>query len=143
MDIIGTFAYMGEPKTLLVALLAALVAFGVGGLWYAPKVFGAYWMSEMGMDMSDHKAGSAKWVGMAKMYALTLVQAILLVVVLGQVATAPTGALLGVLVAMGFVATMIGVNNIAERRTLKFFMINAGYAVLSFAIMGAMIGQLL
>jgi len=143
MDITGLFAYMSEPWTLLVMVLAAVIGFGVGGIWYAPQIFGGYWMKEMGMDMSDHKAGSAKWVGMIKMFVLTIVQAVFLTIIAGPVATVSTGALVGTFVALAFVATAYGINAIAERRTFKFFLINAGYAVVSFAVMGGVIGGLL
>ena len=143
MDISGLFAYMSESWTLLVVILAAIAGFSVGGVWYAPQVFGGYWMKEMGMDMSDHKAGSAKWVGMCKMFGLTLIQAIFLTIVAGPVATVVTGAMVAALIAIGFVTTSYGINAVAERRTRKFFFINAGYAVVSFAVMGAVIGGLL
>jgi len=134
---------MSQAWTLGVVLIAAVIGFGVGGIWYAPKVFGGYWMKEMSMDMNDHKAGNAKWVGMIKMFVLTIVQALFLTIIAGPVATVTTGALVGALVALAFVATAHGINAIAERRTFKFFLINAGYAVISFAVMGGIIGWLL
>ncbi len=141
MDITGLFAYMSEPWTLLVVLVAAVIGFGVGGVWYAPQVFGRRWMREVGMD--EHKKDGAKWLGMGKMFVLTFVQAIFLTIVTGPVATLTTGAMVGALVALGFVTTMQGINGVAERRTFTFFIINAGYAIVSFAVMGAVIGRLL
>jgi hypothetical protein len=143
MDITGLFAYMSEPWTLVVIVIASVAAFIVGGIWYSPKVFAPAWMREVGMTDADHKEGSSAWAGMAKMYGLTFVQAVFLTIMAGPSATAVTGAILAALIALGFVSPMLGINAVAERRTCTFFLINAGYAIVSFAVMGAVIGWLL
>ena len=129
--------------SVLVIIISALAAFAFGGVWYAPKVFGNRWMDEVGMNHTDHKAGSSKAKGMALMQLAMLMQAIFLAVIINPQVTAVIGAIVGVFVALGFVSTAIVVNVIAERRSIAFFLINAGFSVISFALMGGILGWLL
>ncbi len=56
---------------IVAALVATVVAFVVGGLWYSPLLFGKMWMKEMKATDADIK--KAKEKGMAKEYALQFV----------------------------------------------------------------------
>jgi hypothetical protein len=46
----------------------------------------------------------------------------------------------GFLAGFGCVATFIGTHYLFERRSLKLFLINAGYSIVALTIMGLIIG---
>ena len=50
------------------------------------------------------------------------------------------GLVVGLLAGLGWVATGLGVTYLFERRPLRLYLIDAGYHVLSFAVMGAILG---
>ena len=127
----------------LATLVATVLAFALGGLWYGP-LFGKAWMAEHGFTEEQ----LAKDFNPAKTYGLTAVLAALSAVVFGIFL-----ALLGErppLFAAGFgfsaglfwVAASIGTNYLFERSSLKLFLINGGYHVVRFTLMGAAFGLL-
>jgi hypothetical protein len=52
------------------------------------------------------------------------------------------GVIVGVVVWLGFVATWLASGVFFERRSTEWWAINAGQAIVSLAIMGAIIGYL-
>ena len=76
------------PINLLAVLVAALSSFGVGFIWYNPKVFGTIWMEESGM--TDEKAKKAN---MAKIFGFTFVYAFMLAFMMSTIVIHQMGAL--------------------------------------------------
>lgn len=128
----------------LAVLVAAVVGFAPGALWFASPVFGKAWMEEMKLTEEDRKArsgGGAEAIYL-RAFLMNVVSAVMLAIVLratGVVGTA-AGVQAGLLVALGFVAPTMGINYLFERRTRRLFLIYAGYYALTFALMGAVIG---
>lgn len=127
------------PEVNVVAVLAAAVsAFLLGGLWYSPILFANQWMRLTGQSEETLKSGSmAKIFGGA--FVLNLIAAWVLAMFLGQM-PASHATLAGLSVGLCWVATSLGVNYLFERRPLGLWLINSGYFVLQFTIMGAIIG---
>ena len=50
------------------------------------------------------------------------------------------GLLIGLIAGVGFVATTFGASYAFEYRSLRIYLINAGYPLVSFAIMGTVLG---
>lgn len=123
----------------LAALVAALTGFVVGGLWYGP-LFKKPWMRLTGM--TNEKGAQANVpLTFAGAYVLNFVGAAGLAAVAGgQHVGAVCGALIGGLVALFFVATALGVIYLFEQRPFRLWLLNAGYQVMNFAAMGAVIG---
>lgn len=123
----------------LAILAATAISFGLGGLWYSPALIGKAWMRETGITEE-----SARHRNRAKIFALailaTLIMAFNLAAFLGPERTLATGTLYGFLAGAGWVAMAFAVNDLFEGRSLKLFAINAGYQVVSFTLMGALIG---
>jgi hypothetical protein len=124
-------------------LVATALAFALGGLWYGP-LFGKAWMAEHGFSEEQ----LTKDFNPAKTYGLTAVLAALSAIVFGIFL-----GLLGqhtALFAVGFgfsaglfwVAASIGTNYLFERSSLKLFLINGGYHVVRFTLMGGAFGWL-
>lgn len=123
----------------LAIILATLVAFAVGGAWYAKGVFGGAWMQDVGLTEEDaNNANMPKTFGGA--FVLQLIAAMALAAILGPDSTWLSGVHTGLVVGIGFVATAYGVTYLFEQRPMRLFMINAGYNVVLFGIMGAIIG---
>ncbi|MGE0179553.1 MAG: DUF1761 domain-containing protein [Sphingomonas sp.] len=128
---------MPEVNYIAVAL-AALSAFLLGGLWYSPALFANQWMRLTGQDEDTLKSGNMAVIFGAA-FLLNLLAAYVLAMFLGPMPL-KYATLAGLSVGLCWVATSLGVNYLFERRPLGLWLINAGYFVLQFTIMGAIIG---
>lgn len=122
-------------------LLAAVASFVLGALWYS-ALFGKSWMKLMGFDQRKLQ-GMKK--GVWKSYAAGFVAALVMSYVLAhfvkyaQAATALEGIAAGFWVWLGFVATIMLGAVIWEGKPPKLYAINAGYYLVSLALMGAIL----
>lgn len=120
-------------------LLAAFSTFMIGGIWYS-ALFSKIWQQESGVTDSQLKEGVAtRFVGS---FFLAFVAALNLEFFLGPEATLVFGLIAGLLVGVGWVATAIGTNYLFEHRSMKLFLINAGYNIVTFALMGLILAWL-
>lgn len=128
---------MPEVNYIAVAL-AALSAFLLGGLWYSPALFANQWMRLTGQSEETLKGGSMAVI-FGGAFVLNLIAAWVLAMFLGPMPL-KFATLAGLSVGLCWVATSLGVNYLFERRPLGLWLINSGYFVLQFTIMGAIIG---
>jgi hypothetical protein len=122
----------------LAVVAAAVSAFAIGGLWYS-ALFAKLWMAESGM--TPEKAGQgnpAKIFGLS--FVLTLVASYTFAVFLGPQATASFGAMAGFVAGAAWVATSFGTNYLFEHKSLRLWLVNAGYHTVQFTVMGAILG---
>ena len=123
------------------AIVASGVSmFLVGWLWYSPLLFARPWMEANGFTEESlrERGGMGRILGGA--FALTLVCAANLAAYLGgPETTASWGATAGALTAV-WIASAIGILYLFEHKTLKLFLINAGYFVVVFPMMGLILG---
>jgi hypothetical protein len=118
-------------------LVAAVLAFVLGALWYGP-LFGRVWMAAAGVTEAQVQGASMARV-FALAFLLVLVQAVLLRLLIHE-ATFWDGVTTGLMVGGGWVATATGIFHLFEHRPPAHLLVNAGYAVLSFALMGGVLG---
>lgn len=122
----------------LAIIAATASAFVLGGIWYGP-IFGKAWMAEFGFNEEElAKRHPGKVFGSAIL--LTFLAASVLAVIIGPMPTLMKGVHWGLIIGIGPVSMLMGVNYSFEQRSIKLFMINALYATLSLVIMGAIIG---
>jgi len=120
-------------------IVAALTGFLIGGLWYSPILFAKSWMAEAGVSETQSKqANPAKVMGLAAL--ATLVMAFNLAAFLGAKATLSFGLFAGFATGLGWVAMSLGVIYLFEQRSLRLWLINSGYQVLAYTVMGAILG---
>ncbi len=123
---------MPQPS-LLATLLATVLSFVLGGLWYGP-VFGKTWMRLVGVTEATLREN----FNPAKTYGITFVLAFLASYVFGMFLGAdPTMALgLGAGAAAGifWVAGSLWTNDLFERSPLALTVINGGYHVVKFVL---------
>ncbi len=124
----------------LAILAAAASAFVLGGLWYAPGVFGRAWMQECGFTGESLKKAGGMGRIFAGSFVLELIMAANLAAFIGPKGSLAFGTFAGAAAGFGWVALSYGVTYLFERRSLRLFLINAGYHAVAFTIMGAIIG---
>ena len=129
---------MGEINYLAV-VAAAVSTFLIGGLWYSPLLFYRPWMKANGFSEADVKGGEGKIFGLAFLFSL-LMAANLAAFLAGPETTAAWGATAGLLAGLGWVALGIGVVALFERRSWSYILVNGGYFVVAFTVMGAILG---
>ena len=118
--------------------LAAVSAFAIGGLWYS-VLFARRWQAVAGV--TDAQLSSGRVRVFAGAFVFALVMAASLAAFIGS--TGPLfGTLAGFLAGATWVAAAFGITYLFERRPLVHYLINAGYAVLAFTVMGAILGAL-
>ena len=130
---------LGDINYLAVAVAVILNMVG-GAAWYG--ILANPWMAEVGITKEEIGADRA---GMIRGYVIAVIASIVIALALA-ILVQTTGAkdidgvTLGVIVGIGFVATTLGSVSAVENRSLKLYLINAGYPVIMFAIIGALLG---
>lgn len=123
----------------LAVIAAAFSTFAIGGLWYSPALFGKAWLRELGEDASFLETGNIKLI-FGGAFALALIMAFNLAGFVTGYEDWTWGLIGGALAGIGWVATSLGVIYLFERRSMTLFLINAGYLVVAFLVMGLIIG---
>jgi len=120
----------------LAVIGAALAGFVIGGLWYGP-LFGKVWQREAGLSDADLQNANMPLI-FGTTFFLNLLAAFILAHVL--VTFGRPGLSLSVQIAGGiglaFIATSVGVNYLFARKSVKLFLIDAGYWVVIYSVMG-------
>jgi len=133
----GTMFWVG-------VVVAAVAGFVVGGLWYGP-LFGKAWMKERGISHEDAAKGANMPLIFGTTFVLNLIAALGLGIVLdktpAQLSLFDSVQISGGL-ALVFIVTSIGVNYLFSRVSLKLFLIDAGYWVVIYGVMGAVLALL-
>ena len=123
----------------LAVLVSALAFFAIGSIWYSPALFAKTWMKELGITAENTtKPNMLKTFGVS--FLLMLVMAFNLAAFIGNGMGWQFGMTAGALTGIGWVALAMGINYLFERRSFRFWLINAGYMAVSFTLMGTIIG---
>jgi hypothetical protein len=124
----------------LAVLVAALVNFVIGGLWYSPVLLGKAWMRANGWTEAGVPRGSPAVIfGVA--FVLCLVMAGNLAAFLGDPAVDLGFAVAASTAAgLGWAALGLAVVALFERRGAAYILIHGGYLTVSFAAMGLVLG---
>lgn len=134
MDLVTAFGNINW----LSVIVAAISSFLIGGIWYGP-IFGKSWMTEFGFTEEYLEQRS-----MPKVFGLSLllsfVAAMVLELFIGVNADVVFGATAGFFVGFGWVGAMLGILYLFEMRSLKAYLINAGYCVVTLTLMGVILG---
>lgn len=120
---------------------AALSTFVLGGVWYSPLLFAKAWMKTNGLADDDLKKGNPAVIfGLS--FVAAFVMALNLALFLNAPGTTPAwGLAAGFLAGFGWVAMALVVIGLFERRKLSWMLINGGYMILAFCLMGLILGS--
>lgn len=126
-------------------IVASVVFFIIGGLWFAPPLFGKIWQKLTGLTDEKKvenlkKGGMAFFLGMSFVAGLVASYALACIIGAFQITTAMYGALTGFLVGFSFVFTSTGTSYLFEGRPFKLTLIDSGYPIVALTIAGAILG---
>ena len=127
-------------------LVAAVATMVVGFLWYSPALFANSWMKLMGYDPNDKEKIAEMQKSAGPSYLMSLIASILAAFVLGKLisvsgfSNAVDGLKIGLVVWVGFVTTVQFTNALFSRQRNRLYMINTGYQLVSYLVMGAIMG---
>ena len=128
------------PMTLnwLAVIAAAAAGFIIGGIWYGP-LLGKAWIRASGVsEEAVQRSNKARTFGLTAL--LNVVAAISLAMFIGPQADWYFGLFAGFMTGLTFVSTALGVIYLFEQRSLRLWLINAGYQTLNFSVMGVILG---
>ena len=126
----------------LAVLVAAVVGFALGGLWYSPLLFANQWVKAHGY--SEEKVKEMQQ-GAAKAYAVSFVCQLLIALAIAALVSylhlerCVQGLKLGLLVWAGFFATHGLMASVFSDKRIAVFYIDTGYQLVYLLIMGAII----
>jgi uncharacterized protein DUF1761 len=120
-------------------LVAAVVAFVLGAVWFSPALFGKAWKTANGFGVNEPPRASAQMMILA--FVLTLVMSANLAMFLNDPKTTLAwGATAGFLAGFGWIAMGMGIVSIFERRPLTYVLVNGGFLTVVMVVMGAILG---
>jgi hypothetical protein len=127
----------------LAIVIAAVVAWLAGAAWYMS--LGKFWMAALGMTpekMAECKNRHGAYLPFIYVFVAELVMAWALAGLLGHIGavTLRGGIISGAFCWLGFVITVIVVNNSFAMRSWRLSLIDGGYWLLVLLLMGAIIG---
>jgi hypothetical protein len=117
--------------------VAALSSFLIGGLWYSPILFANAWMRETGLQEEELSKNMGRSYGIA--FALSLLIAFNLAAFLGPDASWSWGMTAGALAAV-WVGSSMAITFVFERRSAILTLIDAGYHLAAYTVMGGILG---
>lgn len=128
-----------QDINLLAVIAAGVSAFLLGGLWYAPFLFGKAWMTETGI--TEEKAAAAN---PARVFGVSLILSLAAAYVFAMFlgpAPAPGFAVgAGFSAGLFWVAASFGINYLFEQKTFKLWLINGGFHTVQFTLYGLVLG---
>lgn len=124
----------------LAVVVSALATFVLGAVWYSPMLFAKPWMKACGFTEEDMK----KKGNMGMIFGLAFVLTFFMAMHIAWLLKGPTSDIVYGMIVSGalgttWVAFAIGILSLFERRSLAYALINGGYFVVSFLIMGAIL----
>jgi len=124
----------------LAILVSAIILWVLGAAWYSPPLFAKPWMELIGVKREPGKR-EGLLLGMTASFLGDLVMSFILanIIVWSHTATFGKGAVLGVLMWIGFIAAPNLPQGIYEKRPFKLFAINGGYWFVGLLIIGGVL----
>ncbi len=128
----------------LAILVAAIVIFILGGLWYSPVVFAKRWIALQGRTEEQMRAQAAG-ANMPLMYASAFICALITAWVLahilahianGVTLTAAHGAIFSAMCWLGFAATTSYATALFSGKPRQLWLIDSTYNLVSFVLAG-------
>jgi hypothetical protein len=121
-------------------VLLTVFSFVLGALWHSPLLFGKAWKKEIQIkDEEGAKTNYALIFGLSGL--LNFIAILALGIFVGPDSTAAAGLLKGLMVGFGWVLPAMGVTYLFAQRSLRLFLIDAGFYLLLFILSGLILGS--
>jgi len=126
---------------LVPVLVGGALYFAVGSVWYATKVFGKRWMSEVGMTEELRKDANMSIV-FGGALVMMILQSLMVAVIINSLGMSgwAEGAAAGLLLAGLTAVPTMAINYLYQLRTTALFAIDASYIVVGHLIVGILLG---
>ena len=121
-------------------LIAAFTKVIIGSFWYSPLVQGKRWMRESGLTEEDFKKGHPIWLMAILSLFFAFVAALGMAFFMTPQSTMLSGAGMGAMVSIIWISTSKANTTLFENYSIKHYLIHAGYDILSYMAMGAILG---
>lgn len=129
------------PVDWIAVLVATVVSFVLGGLWYSPMMFAKPWQQDTGLsDEQLNAANKGKIFGGS--FILIFLGAVVFSMFLGPDPGLGLAVGAGAAAGIAWVAFSFGVNYLFELKPLRLFLINGGFHALQFTLFGVVFGLL-
>lgn len=127
------------PINYLALAVAAIARFLFGWMWYSPLLFGKTWITLTNCNAQEMKR-RMPMLAVADLIA-NFVMAFVLVhaVHYAGAVNAAQGAMVGFFNWLGFIASVMLMLTLYEKRPVKLWWINGGFQLISLLIMGAIV----
>ncbi len=124
----------------LAVIVAAIVMFGLGAVWYSPALFVKQWAKAAGINREGSPGKGFVGV-MIGAFVLTLIMAANLAFFLSGPETTLGFAIGGAVAAgLGWATLSLWIISLFEQRPFSYVLINGGYLTVGFALMGLILG---
>jgi len=118
---------------LIAAIVAGVLGYFPGALWYSKAMFLHRWALDMGIDLDNPPAGKGHGPKIAIGVVTSIVAAIVFALIAGPVPALQPALLLAVAIA-GLIGSAFAIQYLFEERSFAFWAINAGYHLVQFTI---------
>jgi hypothetical protein len=123
----------------LAAIVAGILGFFPGGLWYSKLMFLNVWMADSGIAAEDcKKHAPGKQIGAG--VVLSLIAALIFAYLIGERPPLDRAFIAGLGVGL-FITAAFGIQYLFEGKNLRLAAINGGYHIVQFAIFGLVLGS--
>jgi len=124
-------------------VLAAVGAFLLGFLWYT-ALFGKAWQAETGITDEQAQSGMALTHGVAFLMMVIIAYSIDMIIGMHDPAeqTLAHGAFHGFSACLFFALPLLVIHYMYQKKSLKLMLIDGGYALIFFSVIGAILGAL-
>lgn len=118
-------------------VVAAVLSFAIGGLWYSPMLFGKVWLQEMQLKPEDIKQKPSVLI---LSFIFSLVAVFIIADLLG-----PQPELMNALTISGLIGAIvflgIGITYQFSNKSLRHLLIDGGYHIVQFTLFGLVLGS--
>ena len=122
-------------------ILAGVSYLIVGALWYSPLLFGKQWIQLNGFTDEDFKTNKPMWMITLVSFLSASVSAFVISWILGANSSALFGAIIGAGIAFFWITMSKLPNVLFENQPVKLFLIHAGFDLVSYMVMGAIVAN--
>lgn len=136
MEILATFAKVN----IWGVILAGFSYLIIGALWYSPLLFGKEWIRLNGFTDEDFKTNKPMWMITGLSFLSAFVASFMISMILGPNSNAPFGAIIGVCIAFFWITMSKLTSVLFENQSVRLFLLHAGFDIVSFMVMGAIVG---
>ena len=136
MEMLATFAKVN----IWAVILAGFSYLLIGALWYSPLLFGKQWIKLNGFTDEDFKSNKPMWMITLLSFLSAAVASFVISMILGPNPNASFGAIIGASIAIFWITMSKLTNVLFENQPFNLFLLHAGFDLVSFMVMGAIVG---